>query len=146
MVEHVGVGGGSVVEAHAVGPLVLGAGKHQGLDMPPRGVEGELWRWAAGFGWGGGEPVHVLRGFGGRGDKAGQAPVVRGAECAGWEHSGHEGRPDPVILENLNRQRGHEGEETVGHMGQHHLLVGIPAYSDMDRASLHTKPVEETRS
>jgi hypothetical protein len=114
--------------------------------MPPRGVEGELWRWAAGFKRGGGEMINVLRGFGVRGDKARQAPVVRGSECAGWERLGHEGRPDPVILENLNRQRGHEGEEAVGHMGQHHLLVGIPAYSDVDGASLYTNPVEETRS
>lgn len=70
-----------------------------------------------------------------------QAPIVRGAaEGSGGGGSGegpcYQGRPGPVILENLNCQRGDQCVQAVGHVGQHHLLVGIAADADVDGTGL----------
>lgn len=54
----------------------------------------------------------------------------RGRQCAGEE------RPGPIILEDLNGQRGDERQQAVGHVGQNQLLVGITANTNMGGASL----------
>lgn len=54
----------------------------------------------------------------------------RGGQGAGEE------RPGPIILKDLNSQRGDERQQPVGHVGQNQLLVGITADTNVGGASL----------
>lgn len=51
-------------------------------------------------------------------------------------HRASEEGPRPVVFKDLDRQRGHEWQQTVGDVSQDQLLVGITADTNVGGASL----------
>lgn len=120
------------------------------LHVPPRRVEGELWRRAAGFGGCGGQRVQLSSGQqqgrqrgGGKGSVAFSRPQRRNR--GGGGEGPREERSGPVILKDLDGQRGDERKQPVGDVGQNQLLVSIAADTNMSGASLKQEGTEGQR-
>lgn len=146
LTQHPRVGGRSVGESRAppvgpVGVLSRGGEDHR-LRVPPRSVEGELWRGAAGFGGRGGQRVHLpsggeqLRRPGGGGGEGGVAfGTLMGSRGGGGQGPGEEGS-GPVVFKDLDGQRGDERQQPVGDVSQNQLLVGVAADTNVGGAGL----------
>ncbi|TNN73581.1 hypothetical protein EYF80_016176 [Liparis tanakae] len=135
LAQHPRVGGRPVGESQAsVGPVcvVSRVGEDHRLRVPPRRVEGELRRGAAGFGGRGGQRIHFPSGgqerrrHGGGGVAFRAQGGSRGGGGGGGEGSGEEGS-GPVVFKDLDGQRGDERQQPVGDVSQNQLLVGVPA-------------------
>lgn len=136
LVERGGVGRRPVGERCVEGPVLMGRLEHHRLDVFARGVEGELGRGAAGLRRRGRDRVQLLVSSGHRRRERSRIHVLGEAERSGGKSAGGQGRTDPVVLKDLNGQRGDQDVQSVGHMGQNHLLVGIPADADVDGTGL----------
>jgi len=145
LAQHPRVGGRPVGESQAsVGPVgvVSRVGEDHRLRVPPRRVEGELRRGAAGFGGRGGQRIHLPSGGQERRRHGGGGVAFRtqggsrgGGGGGGGEGSGEEGS-GPVVFKDLDGQRGDERQQPVGDVSQNQLLVGVPADTNVCRAGL----------
>lgn len=117
--------------------LLARAGQDQGLDVPAGCVEGELRRRAAGFRGRGGQRVRGQQegrdGGGGEGEAFSGAPRGR---RRGGKGPGEEGRSGPVVFEDLDRQRGDQGQQPVCDVSQNQLLVSVATDTNVGGASL----------
>lgn len=146
LIQHPCVGRRSVGESQAsVGPVgvVSRGGEHHRLHVPPRCVEGELWRRTSGFGGRGGQRVqlsswwHQQRRQRGGGEGVTVSGTHRG-DGGGGERPGEE-RSRPVVFKDLDRQRGDERQQTVGYVSQNQLLVGVTTDTNVGGPGLKRK-------
>lgn len=120
------------------------------LHVPPRSVEGELRRRAAGFGRRGGERVQLCSGgqHHRRQRGRGEGGVAVGRSQRGNRRRGAEGpaeeRSVPVVFKDLDGQRGDERQQPVGDVSQNQLLVGVTADPNVGGASLKQKEFGST--
>lgn len=126
---------GSVGESQAsVGPVEVESrgGEDHRRHIPPRSLKSKLGRRTAVFEWRGGQRVgHKRRQRGGA--------CVAFSGLVGAHRRGRGAREEgtrPVVFEDLDRQRGHERQQTVGDVSQDQLLVGVTADANVGGASL----------
>lgn len=86
------------------------------------------------FGRCGGQGVRHQRRQRGRARVAFSGGVVGGRHRGG--HRASEEGPHPIVFKDLDRQRGHERQQTVGDVSQDQLLVGVTADPNVGGASL----------
>lgn len=119
----------------AVGPVEVESrsGEDHRRHVPPRRLKSKLGRRAAVFGRRGGQRFGHQRRQRGGACVAFSGGLVEGH---GGGHGASEEGTRPIVFKDLDRQRGHQRQQTVGDVSQDQLLVGVTADTDVGGASL----------